>query len=98
MGKYVKIKGFLRFFMLHELAKKPRSGDELAARVGKRKQRILTPGTIYPALKQLKKQKLIMWKRNGRRKVYRLTPQGKKELRSLYTELKTYFKGIKSYL
>ncbi|MEI8348401.1 MAG: PadR family transcriptional regulator, partial [Pseudomonadota bacterium] len=56
--KKVSLKGFLSFFILHELALAKRAGDDLAKRIGKRKGSDLTPGTIYPALKRLRKQGL----------------------------------------
>ncbi|HGJ65638.1 TPA: PadR family transcriptional regulator [bacterium] len=64
--KYVELKGFLSFFILHELSRKDHSGDELARLIGERKGTNLTPGTIYPALKRLRRQKLIHYKKNGR--------------------------------
>ena len=98
MAKKIEIRGFLRFFILHELSLKPLSGDQLAEKIGKRKKTVLTPGTIYPTLKTLKKWKLLSWKRDGRKKIYNLTDSGKKELKTLYAELKFYFKGMKKYL
>jgi len=95
--KKIPIKGFLSFFILHELAQEQQSGDALAVSIGRRKNSILTPGTIYPTLKALKRQKLVRWKRDGRKKVYYLTPDGKKELKLLYQEIKRYLKGMKSY-
>jgi DNA-binding PadR family transcriptional regulator len=97
VAKIIALKGFLSFFILHELSEKSYSGDELAKIVGQRKKTVLTPGTIYPTLKQLKKQKLITLKRNGRKKIYSLTSAGKKELKLWYVELKHYFKGMKKW-
>ena len=94
--KYLSLKGFLSFFILHELALAKRSGDDLAKRIGKRKGRDLTPGTIYPALKQLRKQGLIKFTRDGRRKEYYLTVEGRKELKGLYIALRECFSGLKS--
>ncbi len=96
--KYVELKGFLSFFILHELGRKDHSGDELARLIGERKGADLTPGTIYPALKRLRRQKLIQYKRNGRKKVYSLTSNGSKELKSLYGLFEGMFFGLKSRL
>ncbi|MGV8151398.1 MAG: PadR family transcriptional regulator [Candidatus Woesearchaeota archaeon] len=96
--KHVELKGFLSFFILHELGKNDRSGDELAAVIGERKGSNLTPGTIYPALKRLRRQKLIQYKRNGRKKVYSLTVLGSKELKALYVLFDDMFYGLKSRL
>lgn len=94
----VDFKGFLTLFILHELSKKAQCGDELAVRIGQRKKDKLTPGTIYPTLKKLRKLKLISFKKFGRKKVYSLTEVGEKELNKLYKVLKQYFKGIKGKL
>ena len=91
----IEFKGFLTFFILHELSKKSLCGDELALIIGQRKKDKLTPGTIYPTLKRLRKLKLLKIKRDGRKKNYYLTDEGKNELKKLYKVLKYYFKGIK---
>ncbi len=95
-GPLIEFKGFLTLFILHELSKKAQCGDELAVRIGRRKKDKLTPGTIYPTLKRLRKLKLINFKRFGRKKVYTLTELGKNELKKLYLVIKHYFKGLKS--
>ncbi len=94
----IEFKGFLSFFILHELSKKSLCGDDLALMIGKRKADKLTPGTIYPTLKKLRKLKLIKFKRYGRKKMYFLTDEGRSELSRMYSVLKRYFKGIKSKL
>jgi DNA-binding PadR family transcriptional regulator len=96
--KYVELKGFLSFFILHELSSKDHSGDELAMRIGNRRGANLTPGTIYPALKRLRRQKLIQYKRNGRKKVYSLTVNGSRELKALYVLFEDMFFGLKGRL
>ena len=94
----IEFKGFLTFFILHELSKKSLCGDDLALMIGKRKKDKLTPGTIYPTLKKLRKLKLLKYKKDGRKKNYFLTDLGKEELKKLYKILKSYFKGIKAKL
>lgn len=91
----IEFKGFLTFFILHELSKKTLCGDDLALMIGQRKKDKLTPGTIYPTLKKLRKFKLLKFKRDGRKKMYYLTDEGKAELEKLYKTLKHYFKGVK---
>ncbi len=94
-SEYLELKGFLSFFILHELSLKSLCGDELSKKIGERKKASLTPGTIYPALKRLRKKKLIVYKRKGRKKVYSLTELGKEELEKLYSLFSTYFYGLK---
>lgn len=94
-SEHLELKGFLSFLILHELSLKKLCGDELSDNIGKRKGSFLTPGTIYPALKRLRKKKFIAYKRKGRKKVYSLTELGEKELEKLYALFSTYFYGLK---
>lgn len=94
----LKFRGLLSFLILHELRTKHGTGDELAQRIGLRRGKPLTPGTIYPTLKRLKKLRLITSKRYGRKKVYRLTKQGRSELKRLYKVFGLYFAGLKQFV
>jgi len=96
LPKFLELKGFLSFFILHDLKSGPKSGDDLALSIGKRKGIKLTPGTIYPALKRLKKQKLLIYRREGRKKIYQLTSSGVRELDAFYGLLGSYFIGLRS--
>ncbi|MEA3378173.1 MAG: PadR family transcriptional regulator [Nanoarchaeota archaeon] len=91
---HLLIKGFLTFQILHELRKKGLCGDELAKIIGKKKGSKLTPGTIYPALKYLRRKKLVSRKKNGRKKVYKLTEEGKKEYKIFRKNFLKMFKDI----
>jgi len=86
----IELKGFLSFQILHELKRKRLCGDDLAEIIGRKKSSKLTPGTIYPALKNLRHSKLVSFKQEGRKKLYTLTPKGKKE----YLRTKKLFKKI----
>ena len=86
----IGLKGFLTFQILHELKRKRLCGDDLAEIIGKKKSSKLTPGTIYPALKNLRHNKLVSFKQEGRKKLYTLNPKGKKE----YIVTKKLFKKI----
>jgi DNA-binding PadR family transcriptional regulator len=77
---FIQIKNLLRFQILLELKHKKLCGDELAEIIGKNKKEKLTAGTIYPALKFLRKKKLVNHKKIGRKKIYSLTKEGDKEL------------------
>ncbi len=76
-------KGLLTLRIINELNKRSLCGDELANIIGMRRGSKLTPGTIYPALKFLRRKKLVSMKKNGRKKHYSLTPNGKKEYAAL---------------
>ena len=95
-SKYLELKGFLSFLILHELSQKKLCGEDLAKKIGKRKGTILTPGTIYPALKNIKRTKLVKYRKDGRKKHYELTDLGKSELMLLYNQFSRYFFGLKN--
>ncbi|VVB98814.1 Transcriptional regulator PadR-like family protein [uncultured archaeon] len=73
------MKGFLTYLILWNLGKRSMTGAELAVELEKRKAAKPSPGTIYPALKELKKQGLISSDEN---KAYTLTKKGKEELKA----------------
>lgn len=95
-SEHIPFKGFLSFLILHELRNRKLYGEQLAKLIGKRRGDHLTPGTIYPALKQLRNQHLIRFIQDGQKKIYTLTSSGKSELRHLYRLFGRYFKGLKS--
>ena len=74
------MRGFLSFLILFIISKKPMHGQEIAQELKKRKGCKPSPGTIYPALKQLKENNLIKEKKEGKTISYSLTTEGKKAL------------------
>jgi len=72
------MRGMLSFLILWLLSKKPMYGQELAEEIGKRRGTKPNPGTIYPALKELKKRGLIKSKKEGRVTNYHITEKGRK--------------------
>jgi len=76
------------------LNKKKLCGDELADIIGNKRYGKLTPGTIYPALKYLRENKLIVYKQKGRKKVYSLTKKGLDEYKITKRIFKRMFKEI----
>ncbi len=73
------MKGFLSFLILWILKKEKMSGAEIAKELEKRKGHKPSPGTLYPALKDLREQGFISCDKD---KVYTLTKSGEKELES----------------
>ena len=71
------MKGFLSYLILWILSTKNMNGADIAEELRKRKDSKPSPGTIYPALKELKEKGLIM---AGDDKIYSLTKKGKSEL------------------
>ena len=76
------MRGMLSFLILWLLSKKPMYGQELAKEIGKRRGTKPNPGTIYPALKELKKRGLIKSKKEGRVTNYHLTAKGRKGIQT----------------
>jgi DNA-binding PadR family transcriptional regulator len=70
------MRGMLSFIILWLLNKRSMFGDEIANEIGRMKGGKPTPGTIYPALKQLKQSGAVTSKKKGRKVVYSLTKKG----------------------
>lgn len=73
------MKGYLTYLILWILGKDSMNGAEISRELEKRRGTKPSPGTIYPALKELKNKGLIDV---DEKKFYSLTPLGKKELKS----------------
>ena len=95
LPKYIDLKGFLSFQVMYHINKKKLCGDDLASIIGNKKGVKLTPGTIYPALKFLRENKLITYKQYGRKKIYKLTKKGLRELKTTKRLFKKIIKDIK---
>ena len=74
-----EMKGYLTYLILWNLSKNNLKGAEIAREFEKRRGTKPSPGTIYPALKELKNKGLIEVDDN---KTYFLTNNGEKELSS----------------
>jgi len=75
--KCCEMKGFLSYLILWNLSKRSMTGNELANELEKRKGSKPSPGTVYPLLKELKKNGFVTSDKN---KSYSLTKKGKGEL------------------
>ncbi len=97
-GKYFDyccdMRGLLSFLILFLLSKKQMHGQEIADEIERRKGVRPSPGTIYPALKALKKAGLIKEKKRGKTIVYGLTAGGKKGLKIAKAHFCKIFMGI----
>ncbi|MBN2228505.1 MAG: PadR family transcriptional regulator [Candidatus Thorarchaeota archaeon] len=74
------MRGLLTFQILWELEQEELNGQQIADKIAKRRGIKPTPGTIYPALKELKEGGLISGRKEGRQILYSLTSEGKKGL------------------
>src|SRR4030042_4841916 len=70
-------KGFLSFLILWLVRKKALTGAEIAMELEKRRGRKPSPGTIYPVLKHLNEENILLIDENKR---YSLTEKGQKAL------------------
>ena len=76
------MRGMLGFLILFLLSKKPMHGQEIAEEIARRKGEKPSPGTIYPALKNLRQMGFILSdEKEGKTITYTLTERGKNALR-----------------
>lgn len=73
-----EMKGYLTYLILWILGKNNMNGAEIGRELEKRRGTMPSPGTIYPALKELKNKGLIDV---DDEKIYSLTQNGEKELK-----------------
>jgi PadR family transcriptional regulator, regulatory protein PadR len=85
---HCRTKGFLTFLILWIISKKSMTGAEIASELKRRKGRKPSPGTIYPVLKHMKEENLVLIDEN---KSYTLTEKGEKSLENhLQTFIRTF--------
>jgi len=70
------MRGFLTFQILWEIGKEALNGQQIAEKIEERRGTKPTPGTIYPAIKDLREGGFIKGKRAGREIIYTLTEAG----------------------
>lgn len=96
LPQFVDLRGLLSFWLLWELRLGPLIGAQLAERLEWRRGTSLSPGTLYPALAELEKAKLVQKKRDGRETQYRLTTHGTQEMQCVATYLRVLFRDVHS--
>jgi DNA-binding PadR family transcriptional regulator len=74
------MRGMLSFYILWLLSKRPMNGQEISEELGERRGTKPTPGTIYPALKELRSKRLVEMEKKGRSTVYTLSEEGREGL------------------
>jgi PadR family transcriptional regulator, regulatory protein PadR len=90
------MRGMLGFLILFLLSKEPMHGQAIADEIAKRKGEKPSPGTIYPALKNLREAGFIGEENNkdGKTIVYSLTPRGEGALRIAKRRFPRTFLGV----
>lgn len=88
-------KGLLPIYVLYILSLGPKNGNDIAHKIGDRTNGLWVPSTggIYPLLKKLEKQGLVVgqWDDPEKKfqKIYQITPKGVEELDNKKNLLKT---------
>ena len=76
------MRGLLSFQILWLLSKKRMHGEGIAQEIAKRRGDKPKPGTVYPALKELKEAGLIKGSKSGKEITYALTEKGRTSVAS----------------
>jgi DNA-binding PadR family transcriptional regulator len=88
------MRGLLGFLILFLISKKSMHGQEIADEIAKRKGDRPSPGTIYPALKNLREAGFVDEKKDGKTIVYTLTPRGQNALKIAKRRFTRTFLGV----
>jgi PadR family transcriptional regulator, regulatory protein PadR len=92
---YCDMRGMLGFLILFLLSKKPMNGQEIADEIANRKGDRPSPGTIYPALKNLRLMGFIsIEEKEGKAISYSLTERGKNALKVAKRRFTRTFLGV----
>ena len=75
------MRGLLSFSILWLLTKRDMYGQEIADELAQRRGNRPNPGTLYPALSELEKRGNVETRKEGRKKIYSLTVQGRESAR-----------------
>lgn len=98
------LKGHLDLLLLQVLDIEPAHGYQVVCHLRDRSKGAfaLAEGTVYPALHRLERQGLLAsdWDDNGvrRRRIYRLTPQGRESLHARRAEWTEFAAGVSTVL
>ncbi|HVX13548.1 MAG TPA: PadR family transcriptional regulator [Pirellulales bacterium] len=89
--------GFVRLHVLYHAAKEPICGVEMIEELGRHGYK-LSPGTLYPILRQLEESGYVSCKEaivsGKRRKNYRITKKGRKLLADAQGKLRELFSEV----
>lgn len=91
-------KGGFRMLLLRALTDRPMYGYEVIKVLEDRFQGFYRPsaGAVYPALRSLQREGLIVVRGSERRKVYHTTPKGKALLRHQRKEMEEHFASFQA--
>ena len=89
------MRGMLGFLILFLLSRRPMNGQEIADEIADRKGERPSPGTVYPALKNLRLMGFIsIEEKEGKAISYCLTERGKNALKVAKRKFTRTFLGV----
>jgi PadR family transcriptional regulator PadR len=89
------MRGMLGFLLLFLISREPMHGQALSDEIAKRRGERPSPGTIYPALKNLREAGFIREeKKDGKTIIYSLTPRGEIALKMAKRRFTRTFLGV----
>lgn len=89
------MRGLLGFLILFLISRKPMHGQEISDEIAKRRGERPSPGTIYPALKNLRESGFISAEeKEGKIIIYALTPRGEDALKIAKRRFARTFLGV----
>jgi len=88
------MRGMLSFLILFLLSKKEMNGVEISEEIKKRKGTKPSPGTIYPALKNLRQMNFIKEEKKGSSIKYKITKEGEKAFKTAKIQFCSTFMDI----
>jgi DNA-binding PadR family transcriptional regulator len=90
--------GFLKLMLLKLISKGPSHGYALMEGIENHTHKDWkpSPGSIYPALQELERKRLVRFERKGRQKIYHITPEGETVLKQAVDHLKMVLRHVRN--
>ena len=92
------VKGYLKIMVLDELRRNKHTGYELMNLIHEKTGKKPSAGSMYPLLNELLSKGFIKSHEQGRKKIYSITPKGKKRIEVLFHNKKEMLnKSLEAY-
>jgi len=92
------VKSFLDVIVLTLLLESPTHGYKLIADIHTLFGVLLSPGSLYPFLYSLEKEQLVKAQKEGKRKRYALTSEGRMRMTTMRSFYNTHVERIQKFL
>ena len=89
------MRGQLKTLILNSLLDKPLSGSDISKKINQTYNWKPSPGSIYPQLELIEKEKLATTNLEKNKKLYKITTKGKQELKKLQKNKDTLINYMK---